>query len=336
MKLPFEFGTKLLFRLVFPGAILAAALAPAVHALLHAMGIWIKIQFAYPFEAVIWGWLVVVCDMPIYMLFEGRRFWPNFLRQALLKREELRLKRVKDLTDSPARSRNYLEASVEYGLFPADDNGKAYVEHPTRLGNIIESYEIYPKVKYGLDSVFFWYRLWVVIDKDLREEIDNAQAVVDSTVYVAFTSYVAGIVMLVYSAVQFFQMRLPTVAVLPYVRPGPYFLLGLSVACLIIGYSIYRLSLPIHAQFGELFKSVFDQNRSKLTFDDIINEVGGILGEPGLWKHTEKMKNLAVWRFLRWHLIRDEAAKMNLTIKQWEGQQKNPSPLVPGKKAPEV
>lgn len=34
MKLPFEFGTKLIFRLVFPGVILAAATIPLVNALL--------------------------------------------------------------------------------------------------------------------------------------------------------------------------------------------------------------------------------------------------------------------------------------------------------------
>jgi hypothetical protein len=77
--------------------------------------------------------------------------------------------------------RKALEVGVEYALYPTDDDSAAYVAHPTRLGNIIESFESYPKIKYGLDSVFYWYRLWVVLDKDLREEIDSSQAVVDST-----------------------------------------------------------------------------------------------------------------------------------------------------------
>jgi hypothetical protein len=335
VKLPFEFGTKLVFRLVFPGAILAAALAPAVHALLHALGILIKIQFLFPFEAIAWGWAVVVCDMLIYMLFEGRRFWPNFVREALLNSEKRRLKALNDvMNDITVNRGRQLEAAVEYGFFPTNESGETYVEYPTRLGNIIAAYENYPYVKYGLDSIFFWYRLWVVLDKDLREEIDNAQAVVDSTVYMSFALYLSSLAMLVYSAVQLLTdisrdyLQLPPLVALPYV-PGPYFLLGLSLACLIIGFFIYRVSLPAHAQFGELFKSIFDQYRSKLSFDDIANEVGRLVGEPCLWQHTQKTKNQAVWRFLRWHRIRDEAAKKNFTLKQWEERRKASAPVPP-------
>ena len=75
MKLPFEFGIKLIFRLVFPGAILALALTPAVRAILDASGIWIKFEYLFPIEAVAFGWMIVISDMRIYMLFEGRRYW---------------------------------------------------------------------------------------------------------------------------------------------------------------------------------------------------------------------------------------------------------------------
>src|SRR5262249_2356964 len=114
--------------------------------------------------------------------------------------------------------RRFSEAGVEYGLYPINKDGEAYVQYPTRLGNIIESFENYPNVKYGLDSVFYWYRLWVVLDKDLREEIDSAQAVVDSTVYISFVLYVSGLVMLVYAALAATVARLQSLsaAKLPY------------------------------------------------------------------------------------------------------------------------
>ena len=84
MKLPFEFGIKLLFRLVFPGLIFAAAMVPLVHWGLHALGMKIKVLYLFPFEAILWGWLFFICDMHIYMLFEGRCYWLRQFRELFL------------------------------------------------------------------------------------------------------------------------------------------------------------------------------------------------------------------------------------------------------------
>jgi hypothetical protein len=190
MKLPFDFSIKLLFRLVFPGAILAAALVPALHALLRAFGLNINFAYLFPIEVIAWGWVIVVSDMTIYMLFEGRRYWPSPIRRLLMWCQQRRLQRLREIIRNPpppnTDRRRFSEAGVEYRLYPIRRDGEAFVRYPTRLGNVIESFENYPNVKYGLDAVFYWYRLWVVLDKDLREEIDSAQAVVDSTVYISF------------------------------------------------------------------------------------------------------------------------------------------------------
>src|SRR5262249_51070682 len=172
------------------------------------------------------------------------------------------------------------------------------------LGNIIESFE-----NYGLDSVFYWYRLWVVLDKDLREEIDSAQAVVDSTVYISFVLYMSGLVMLVYAGLGASADRLQLLPAikLPYV-PAPSALCVMAVGCLISGFVIYCLSLPTHAQFGGLFKSVFDQYRSKLMLDDVLDDIARIMGDQTITlKSSQRDKYKTVWRYLRWHLIRDES-----------------------------
>jgi hypothetical protein len=330
MKLPLEFSIKLVFRLVFAGVILAAALAPAVHGLVQAFGTKIKTEYLFPVEVIIWGWAVLICDMRIYMLFEGRRYWPAWLKELSLRSERRRLKKLADLLATPnIDRRRYLEAGVEYALFPVDEGGDAYVAHPTRLGNIIESFETYPKVKYGLDAIFYWYRLWVVLDKDLREEIDSAQSVVDSTVYVAFAFLISGLVMFAYACALAITHTgwsllswLPVIE-LPYV-PRPAMLCGLGGVFLVVGCVVYRLCLPAHAQFGELFKSIFDQFRSRLVFDDLLKEIGDIINYPYLGLRSQREKNQIVWRYLRWHMIRDESAKVNLTVKQWRDRQENP------------
>lgn len=50
---------------------------------------------------------------------------------------------------------------------------------PTSFGNIIRSFEVYPRVMYGVDSIPGWPRLYTVIPKDYREAIDDAKALVD-------------------------------------------------------------------------------------------------------------------------------------------------------------
>jgi len=310
---------------VFPGAILAVATMPLVAALLDASGISIKTEYLFPLEAIAWGWLVVVCDMHIYMLFEGRRYWPDRIRQALIRRQRVRLEKLRNVQSNNNDRRRFLEAAVEIGQYPVDDGGDPYVSLPTRLGNIIDGFETYPSVKYGLDAVFYWFRLWVVLDKDLREEIDTAQAIVDSTVYISFTLYIAAILALIYAGFKclikaqwYIKSLLPTLAML-YV-PTPSVLCGAAAGCIIISGLIYRLSLPAHAQFGELFKSIFDQYRSKLSFDDVIDEIGAVIGDPHLGQKTAREKHQMAWRFLRWHKIRDEVTQKNLTVNEWNAR----------------
>jgi len=321
MKFPFDFSIKLIFRLLFPGAILAAAMAPAVHAVLHGAGVLIQLQYLYPFEVIGWGWLIVLCDMQIYMLFEGRRYWPRVLHTVFIRGQERRKDRLARIVSA---DEDDLEAAYDLGLYPIDDGGKPIVTAPTRLGNILDSFETYPEIKYGLDAIFFWYRLWVVIDKDLREEIDNAQSVVDSALYVAFALYASGLAMFAYAIIGLASHAgLPAWlarAHVPYV-PEPGVLFGLGAACFVGGFLIYRLSLSAHAQFGELFKSLFDQYRTKLVFDDVLAEIGMIVGDPYLHSRPKRDQNWIVWRYLRWHRVRDEAEAKNYTLEEWGKRQ---------------
>jgi hypothetical protein len=324
VKLPLEFGIKLVFRLVFAGVILAAALVPAVHGSLHAIGVAIRFEYLFPIEVIVWGWAILISDMRIYMLFEGRRYWPSVARRFFMRRQQRRLDGLKAQIDAGPGSdrRKYLEAGVDYGLYPVDNGGDAYVAHPTMLGNIIESFETYPKVKYGLDSVFYWYRLWVVLDKDIREEIDNSQSLVDSTVYVTFALYASAIILLVYGAATTSAALLerwlgwPHALHLPYIPSAPV-LCGLAFLCALAGFLVYHSSLTAHAQFGELFKSVFDQFRSRLAFDDVLAEVGRTIDSPYLFLRPQREKHQIVWRYLRLHRIRDEASGKNLTTREW-------------------
>ena len=144
--------------------------------------------------------------------------------------------------------------------------------------------------------MFYWPRLWVLIDKDYREEVDNAQSVVDSTVYISFAFYLSGVTMLVYACINAVQ-RVPfrpswlSYSVqLPYVPAAQR---SRGVKSRLHHRRLHGLPpiVAAHATFGELFKSVFDMHRSKLDIEDVVASVGRLVGDHQLVWSRRKEKN---------------------------------------------
>jgi hypothetical protein len=177
MKLPFDFANKFLLRLVLPGALLSALFWPILLTIRHTLDLAAPDAVLAPVAIILFGWLMLFLDMPIYTLAQGRRFWPARLKRWGIKREKARL-------DALMSSRNAAppEDRGEYDLqirqFALDASGEPVAVLPTRLGNLLRASESYPDRKYGIDGVFGWYRLWIAIDKELRGELDDQQALV--------------------------------------------------------------------------------------------------------------------------------------------------------------
>jgi hypothetical protein len=125
--------------------------------------------------------------------------------------------------------------------------------------------------------------------------------------------------MFIYGAVAFITKHY-SIANLPYIN-GPKTSFVLGAICFVLAFMVYIMSLPAHARFGEFFKSIFDQYRSKLVFDDVVKEVGKTIGDLNLgWKKSRKERNQIAWRYLRWHLIRDESSGQNMTVGEWKAR----------------
>jgi hypothetical protein len=318
MKLPLTLSTdQLLFRLVLPGLMLALILWPAV---VSIDGTPVDPLIYLPFAALFGGWLLGLCDTQIYMLYEGRRYWPTWLHAWALRREQQRLRRLQacaERTQAQGDRGRYLEACSDIARFPLGPDGERHAAMPTRLGNLMYEYELYPSCKYGLDSVFFFYRIWVSIDKDLRDEIGRKQASVDGALYLSFV--------LALAAVWFFAWFWLLLAargsggaiesLLPRLlgfgeRIGfgwavpTWANLLLSAICLLLAYGVYRLSLCAHAQYGEFFKALFDQHRSHLQHPDVLDYLAQTTGDRSLGAGDFKQANMALWRYLRWHKVR--------------------------------
>ena len=59
---------------------------------------------------------------------------------------------------------------------------------PTKFGNAVRAFEIYPRLMYGIDSIPGWTRLLTVVPKDYRELVDGAKSQMDFWLNVGFLS----------------------------------------------------------------------------------------------------------------------------------------------------
>lgn len=300
MKLPFDLGLKLFFRMLIPGFFLTLGLLPLLYNLWDWAGWKITTEYTLIITVILMGWLISSLDMFIYMLYEGRRYWPGPLRALFHYIEKQRLieilnaQRRFETTDK----RKYLEATVEKRKFPLDAKGKPEAPFPTRLGNTITAYESYPDSRYGIDPVFYWYRIWMGLDKDLKEEVENRSAVADSAVYSSFALFASSLFWLVYAI-----LSNSSVQTLNYL-PRPAVAWSVFSFFLLTGYGTYRTSVFIHNQLGEVFKSVYDLHLKDINVRQVVKQVARITRNPSLLKSSRPEQLLIAWRYLQNYLVK--------------------------------
>jgi hypothetical protein len=280
---------------------------PAISTLWHSAHWQIGIEYTLLLGVPFMGWVLVILDMPIYMVFEGRRFWPDFVKRRLVKSETARLMAVRGKIEQCRETdrRKYLEASVELRKFPMNEKtGEYEAQFPTRLGNLIAAYETYPNLRYGMAAVFYWYRIWLKIDKDTKEDVDDRASIADGLVYSSFSLLLSGTAWLVYSVLTVFKLT----TTLSYVPPGPSPLM--FAACfLLAAYLLYRASIYVHSQYGEVFKSIFDVYGKDIDVSDIIEEVSRVTGDNSLPCLTRREQLEVAWRYLHNFRVKCPACK---------------------------
>jgi hypothetical protein len=63
---------------------------------------------------------------------------------------------------------------------------------PTRLGNVIRSFEAYPQRQYGMSAIYLWPRLVGVIDKEYAAAADDAKSTFDFMMNVSLLGALSG------------------------------------------------------------------------------------------------------------------------------------------------
>jgi hypothetical protein len=297
-----ELGFSSLFRIVFPGLVWSLLLLPLVNPpISEALGIDEIVDLAAILltEALILGVFASLTSSIVYRIYEGRLLWPQWLHQELTKSlGNLVKKRLAAAEKLDRSSVAYQETWYWLRMFPLDDNGDPIARRPTLLGNVLEGYEEYPLRRYGMDSVFYWYRLVPKLPESFGKQLDQLWSEADCLMHSSFAGMVMGLVYAVLaSAEAILGSTLGSwIAVPAGVRatldliPGWGSPLGWALLCLIGGYAVYRVSLPLHRRNGEYFKAAFDVYR------------GNIVGMTET-SRTEKERWQAAWAYLQYMYV---------------------------------
>jgi len=138
---------------------------------------------------------------------------------------------------------------------------------PTRFGNVIRAFEVYPRVIYGLDSIPAWDRLIAVIPKDFREAIDDARSLMDFWVNLWIGSVIV-------SAIYF------TLAIVNSAAPR------LWIPSMALAFSLFTAvaARMLAGNWGALIKSAFDIYRSDLADKLKLNAPRSAEHERAMWQ----------------------------------------------------
>ena len=123
---------------------------------------------------------------------------------------------------------------------------------PTRLGNVIRSFEYYSHREYGIDSVEIWPRLVSVIPKEYAVSVDDTKTTFDFMLNCSLLSFLLATAIFVVGLL-YPSALLAESALLSW---------GLKiVAFILLSYFFYRLSINRADAWGLLIKAAFDLYR---------------------------------------------------------------------------
>ena len=258
-----------LMRTVVPGLTLCLGAAPYCYHHLHGFPHDLQkirehqtmLAISAALAVLIAGTLWSTLGNEIYKLYEGRTYWPAWLFGAMRRWEHSYVSKLNTKENELAEnSRQREELWEELRLFPIADDGTRYAAMPTRLGNILRGYEHYPLTRYAMDGVFYWPRLWLTLNKDMKKEIEDSWSVADGLL---MTSAALALISILWAATTLLSLIHRGWFHEPYENQIALSLLA-SVGVMVLSYIFYRVSLPFHIRNGETFKSLFDLFRSNL------------------------------------------------------------------------
>lgn len=213
--------------------------------------------------------LVYNLNIPIMRLFEGYPWresnlgkWMTRHHQAKLdslKAREQGMRVMREVLQSDPGNPKVNEFSARFDRisqqilneFPSNRTSVL----PTRFGNVMRSFEDYPRRQYGISAITIWPRLIGKIDKDYAATIDDSKVALDFMMNGAALSGVFTLLVIILGLV--------------YQRPlndrGAFIVWLVEVAAFaLLSHLMYRGSINRSAAYGAKIKAAFDLYRWEL------------------------------------------------------------------------
>jgi hypothetical protein len=262
-------GSSRFRQILLPGVITSLYAHPYIFPTLKhsgyggVYGLTVGVIFAA--EILLLGIVVSSATKPIYYLFEGFRFpWITAFvgghnrRKVDKYRKELAGLYSGGLTDDEQdRARRLISYLSDFPNLRPDGRRGYFAERPTRLGNIIASYELYPKSRYGIDGVFFWFHILYKAPDSARQRYEDSMAFAESLVLAS----AAGILVFIFSSLslvgRFIGEQFPGIAVIGVSPPSTLDWIAL-IAGIFVGIIFYALALSAHREVRDIFWALTD------------------------------------------------------------------------------
>jgi len=126
---------------------------------------------------------------------------------------------------------------------------------PTRLGNVIRSFEYYPGRQYRIDSIAMWPRLVAIIPKEYAVAVDDAKTTFDFMLNCSLLSLILTALILLAGLI--YPTPLSSL-------PIALYWLGNVALFSSLSFLFYRLSIDRVGAWGSMVKGSFDLYRSEL------------------------------------------------------------------------
>jgi hypothetical protein len=164
--------------------------------------------------------------------------------------------------------------------YPAEDDHVL----PTRLGNVIRSFEEYPRRQYGIDSIALWPHLLAVIDPVKAAAIEDEKVAFDFMLNCTFLLKVLAFLTL--------AAGIPVYLVVDGERTVPLLWLAEVVGLLVLAYLFYLGTINRADGWGSAVRAAFEVNRSAM-----LERLGYATPSPSIEAERER------WRSISQHIL---------------------------------
>ncbi|MBW8878428.1 MAG: hypothetical protein JF614_26005, partial [Acidobacteria bacterium] len=261
-------------RIILPGAVAASYAHPYLRSWLVPMThkqYGLEVGLVLLAEAVFFGLLVSSATVPIFQVYEGFRLrrltrcaeWWNRKRLKKLEAAYMALNAPghKLTEEEKNKSSKLFEGLSDYLIVESEGKAEYTVERPTLLGNIMATYELYPKTRYGVNGVAFWNHLLSLAPESARKSFEENVTFADSMVLTSAT----GALVLLVALCSMLGRLIGTISGLAIIKVS--LPVGVDIGGFLGGvatwFLFYQLSLPAHRKVRYVFQALTDLTMPK-------------------------------------------------------------------------